>query len=97
MSFISSFFHGIGAALQSVFAFFQSILQAILGTVQAIFSTVWGAISGIALTFEGLIKFILGNIVVIGGAAAAFIVYTAYQQRTRTSPAVEPARQKKIN
>jgi hypothetical protein len=38
-----------------------------------------------------------GNIVLIGGVVAAFVVYTAYQQRTRTSPAVIPATQKKTN
>jgi membrane-bound ClpP family serine protease len=38
-----------------------------------------------------------GNIVVIGVVVAAFVVYTAFQQRTRAPPAVAPAKQKKTN
>jgi phage-related protein len=47
------------AALQSVFAVFQSLLYAILGTIQAVFAALWGAISGVARTFAGLTKFLL--------------------------------------
>jgi len=91
-SLVSSIFQTFGAALQSVFAVFQSLLNAILSTIQAVFAVLWGAISGLARTFEGLTKFLLGNIVVIGAAVAAFVVYTAYQQRTRTSPTVASAK-----
>ncbi|KFY92895.1 hypothetical protein V500_03991 [Pseudogymnoascus sp. VKM F-4518 (FW-2643)] len=96
-SLISSIVQTIGAALQSVTVVFQFLFHAILGTIQAVFAALCGAISGLARTFEGLTKFLLGNIVPIGGVVASFVVYTAYQQRKRTSPGVAPAMQKKTN
>ncbi|KFY94795.1 hypothetical protein V500_03060 [Pseudogymnoascus sp. VKM F-4518 (FW-2643)] len=96
-SLVSSIAQTIGAALQSVYVVFRYLLHAILGTIQAVFAALWGAICGLARSFEGLIKLLLSNIVVIGAVVAVFVVYTAYQQRTRTSPGVAPATQKKTN
>ncbi|KFX96450.1 hypothetical protein O988_05301 [Pseudogymnoascus sp. VKM F-3808] len=96
-SLVTSIVQTVGAALQSVFVVFQYLLHAILGTIQAVFAAIWGAISGLAQTFEGLTKFLLSNIILIGGVVAALVIYTTYQQRTRTSPSVAPAMQKKIN
>ncbi|TAQ89319.1 hypothetical protein B7494_g2337 [Chlorociboria aeruginascens] len=98
-SLVSSLFHAITATIGSIVAVFQSLLGAILGVFQTFFAAVGTAISGLAQTFEGLVKFLLGNIVVIGGAIAAFVAYSWYQQRSgRTvSQAPAPVTAKKVN
>ncbi|KAH8803697.1 hypothetical protein F5884DRAFT_862014 [Xylogone sp. PMI_703] len=81
----------VSSIIQTIVAVFQTLINTVLGTFQAVFAALWGAISGLAQTFEGLAKFLLSNILVIGGLAIAFVLYTAYQQR---SPA---AKQKKTH
>ncbi len=61
-SLVSSIFHTITALLGSIVAVFQSILGAILGVIQTMFAAVGTAISGLAQTFEGLLKFLMGEL-----------------------------------
>ncbi|TVY14079.1 hypothetical protein LARI1_G007843 [Lachnellula arida] len=79
-NFVSSIFHAFTAVLGSIVAVFQSIFNAFLGVIQTAFAAVGTAISGLAQTFEGLVKFLLSNIVVIGVLVAGFAGYTYYQR-----------------
>ncbi|RDW85759.1 hypothetical protein BP5796_04084 [Coleophoma crateriformis] len=88
---ISSIFHAFEAALGSVIAVFQSILTTIFNLIGTMFAMVGTAIKGLAETFEGLIKFFLSNIVVIGALVGAFFLYTAYQKRSGRSITAKPA------
>ncbi|TVY85075.1 hypothetical protein LSUE1_G000795 [Lachnellula suecica] len=80
-NFVASIFHAFTAVLGSIAAVFQSTFSAIIGVFQTALSAVGTTISGLAHTFEGLVKFLLSNIVVIGVLAAGFVGYTVYQQR----------------
>jgi len=78
---IAGIFNTITAALGSILAVFQGIFNAILGVISTAFAAVGTAISGLFQTFEGLTKFLLSNIVVIGALIGAFFLYSLYQQR----------------
>jgi len=90
----------IVALFQSVFnailTVFQSIFNAILGVIQTIFAALGSTISGLVHTFEGLFKFLLSNIVVIGALVAAFFLYSVYQQRNGRSVTAAPAKSGKM-
>lgn len=96
-SLISGIFHTITAALGSILAVFQGIFNTILGVIQAVFAAFGTAISSLAQTFEGLTKFLLSNIVVIGALVGAFFLYSLYQQRNGRSVTSAPSTSKKIN
>jgi len=96
-SLVAGIFHTITAALGSILAVFQGIFNAILGVISTAFAAIGTTLSGLAHTFEGLIKFFLSNIVVIGGVIAAFVLYSVYQQRNGRSVTAAPATNKKIN
>ncbi|KAH8791990.1 hypothetical protein BGZ57DRAFT_562089 [Hyaloscypha finlandica] len=96
-NFISSIFGAITAVLSSILAVFQSLVSAIWGIISTAFAAVGTMASGLAHTFEGLVKFLLSNIVVIGGIVAALFVYGAYQQRNGRPITAAPAKNKKVN
>jgi len=96
-SLISSISDIISGIFGSIVAVFQTIFNAILGVFQTLLAAVGTTVSGLAHTFEGLIKFFLGNIVVIGTVVGAFFLYAIYQQRNGRSVAQAPSGSKKIN
>ncbi|KAL2069883.1 hypothetical protein VTL71DRAFT_14562 [Oculimacula yallundae] len=96
-SLISSIVSGITAIIGSILAVFQSIFNTILGVIGTAFSAVGTMVSGLAQTFEGLLKFLLSNIFVIGAVVGALFLYGVYQQRSGKAVTQRPAGAKKIN
>jgi len=91
-SFISAIFATITSALSGVVALFQHLLNTVLSVVSTLLSSVGTAVAGLAQTFEGLLKFLLSNILVIGVLIGAVFLYGVYQQR-----AGKPVTAKKVN
>ncbi|QSZ35941.1 hypothetical protein DSL72_007063 [Monilinia vaccinii-corymbosi] len=77
----ASIFNTITATFTSIIAIFQSILSTILGLINAFLSAIGAAIAGVAQTFEGLLKFLLSNAIVIASLVAIFFAYTIYQRQ----------------
>jgi len=95
-NFVSSIFGAITAVFSSILAVFQSLVTTVFGIIQTAFAAVGTMISGLAQTFEGLLKFLLSNIVVIGGIVGALFLYGVYQQRNGKPITAAPAT-KKVN
>lgn len=80
------------AVFNSIFAVFQSILETIFGVIGTAFSAMGTMISGLAQTFEGLLKFLLSNILVIGVVIGGLFLYGVYQQKNGRPITAAPAK-----
>ncbi|KAL9119052.1 MAG: hypothetical protein Q9187_004391 [Circinaria calcarea] len=71
--------------MSSILTSLQNLLSALLSTITSAFESVFAVFSTlIAQIYSlclGLFNFLLGNIVIIGILAAAFVGYTVYAQR----------------
>jgi len=85
----------ISGIVGSILAVFQTIFNAIWGVISTALAAVGTTITGLAQTFEGLLKFLLSNIVVIGAVVGGIFLYTVYQQRNGRSVTAAPAKNKK--
>ncbi|MCJ1405572.1 hypothetical protein MMC11_008800 [Xylographa trunciseda] len=69
------------SVLQTIVNIFASAVRAVVAGVEAVFG-LFGTLGKDAFDLvSGLVGFLLGNIVIIGVLAAAFVGYTVYQQR----------------
>ncbi|KAL8679714.1 MAG: hypothetical protein Q9186_004032 [Xanthomendoza sp. 1 TL-2023] len=75
----------ITTSLSNLLSSFLEILRSILSTfysaLETVFATASSLISSIIDLFSGAVGFVLGNIVIIGFLVAAFVGYSAYQQK----------------
>ncbi|KAL8831877.1 MAG: hypothetical protein Q9170_005104 [Blastenia crenularia] len=75
----------ITSSLSDLLSSFLSILRSIFDTfysaIETVFTTASSLISSIVDLFSGFVGFIFGNIVIIGLLIAAFVGYSAYQQK----------------
>ncbi|KAL8915664.1 MAG: hypothetical protein Q9172_006782 [Xanthocarpia lactea] len=75
----------ITSSLSNLVSSFLDILKSIFLTfysaLETVFATASSLLHSIADLFSGLVGFILGNIVIIGFLVAAFVGYSAYQQK----------------
>jgi len=76
----------VSSIIGSIVAVFQTLINTILGVIGSLFSAVGTMVSGLAHTFEGLTKFLLSNILVIGAVVGALFLYGVYQQRQGGAP-----------
>ncbi|KAI9054543.1 hypothetical protein LZ554_001699 [Drepanopeziza brunnea f. sp. 'monogermtubi'] len=96
-SLVSSIFGVFSSILGSILAVFQAIVNTILGVLQSLVAAVGTMLAGLVHTFEGLLKFLLSNILAIGAVLGALFLYSVYQQRSGKSLGQRPAGAKKIN
>ncbi|KAL8766906.1 MAG: hypothetical protein Q9209_006454 [Squamulea sp. 1 TL-2023] len=75
----------ITSSLNNLISSFLDILKSIFATFYSAFETVFTTASSLMNSivdlFSGLLGFILSNIVIIGFLVAAFVGYSAYQQK----------------
>ncbi|KAI4223432.1 MAG: hypothetical protein L6R36_005424 [Xanthoria steineri] len=75
----------ITSSLNNLISSFLDILTSIFNTfysaLETVFATASSLLSSIVDLFSGFVGFILGNIVIIGLIVAAFVGYSAYQQK----------------
>jgi len=72
----------IANLLQSIWDVFASLVNTLLSGVQGVFALVATAVHSVVDLMSGLVGFLLGNIVIIGVLVAAFVGYSAYQQKS---------------
>ncbi|KAI4170673.1 MAG: hypothetical protein LQ343_004771 [Gyalolechia ehrenbergii] len=75
----------ISSSLSNLTSSFLSIIRSIFDTFYSAFETLFATtsalIGSIVDLFSGFVGFVLGNIVIIGFLVAAFVAYSAYQQK----------------
>ncbi|MCJ1245346.1 hypothetical protein MMC30_002550 [Trapelia coarctata] len=71
----------ISNLLQSILDIFTGILRTIFSSVQGVFAVSGTLVQDIVNMFQGLLGFLLSNIIIIGVLVAAFVGYSAYQQK----------------
>ncbi|KAI4169487.1 MAG: hypothetical protein LQ348_007264 [Seirophora lacunosa] len=75
----------LSASLQNLISAILSIFNSLFHTFYAAFDTLFTTASNllhsIADLMSGFVGFVLGNIVIIGFLVAAFVGYSAYQQK----------------
>ncbi|EKD15165.1 hypothetical protein MBM_06381 [Drepanopeziza brunnea f. sp. 'multigermtubi' MB_m1] len=96
-SLTRSIFGVFSSILGSILAVFQAILSTILGVLQSLVAAVGTMLAGLAHTLQGLLRFLVSNILLIGAVVGALFLYSVYQQRNGKSVGQRPAGAKKIN
>jgi len=71
----------ISNLLQSILDVFTSLFNTLFSSIQGVFALAATAVQSVLGLFQGLIGFLLNNIVIIGVIIAGFVGYSAYQQR----------------
>ncbi|KAL8789753.1 MAG: hypothetical protein Q9213_001004 [Squamulea squamosa] len=78
---MSSITSSLNNLLSSILDILKSILATFYSAFQTLFSTTSSLLNSIVDLCSGLFGFILSNIVIIGFLIAAFVGYSAYQQK----------------
>jgi len=71
----------ISNLIQSIYGIFAGVINTVLSGVQGVFAVFGTLIANIADLARSAVSLVLGNIVIIGVVVAAFVGYSAYQQR----------------
>ncbi|KAI4209816.1 MAG: hypothetical protein LQ351_007285 [Letrouitia transgressa] len=78
---MSSITHSLNNLLTSFLNVIRAIFDTAFSAIETVFATASSAIASIADLALGLFNWILSNIVIIGLLVAAFVGYSAYQQK----------------
>ncbi|KAM3079477.1 hypothetical protein ACMFMG_005902 [Clarireedia jacksonii] len=89
---VSAIIHTITALIGSVVAVLRSFVGAILGLFQEFFHLIGSTLRGVVHTFEGVSKFLISNIVVVGALLVGAFLYSVYQQRNGKPVTTAPAK-----
>jgi len=89
---VNAIFHTFTALIGSVVAVLRSFVDAILGVFQGFFHLIGSSLSGLVHTFEGLSKFLISNIVVVGALLTGAFLYSVYQKRNGKPVTAAPAK-----
>ncbi|KAG4032893.1 hypothetical protein MFRU_006g03520 [Monilinia fructicola] len=94
---IASIIDTIIATFSSIIAVLLSIFNTILGLINALFSAIGSVITSIAQTFEGFLKFLMDNAIVIGSLVIFFFAYAIYQRQQGRPITAAPSSPKKTS
>ncbi|KAF2840428.1 hypothetical protein M501DRAFT_1015481 [Patellaria atrata CBS 101060] len=78
---MTSIINGLQNLVASVFEIFGGIINTVLSTLQSFLAVFTTLAKDVLQLFQGLINFMLQNIVIIGVLAAAFVGFTVLTQR----------------
>ncbi|KAI4231639.1 MAG: hypothetical protein L6R40_007672 [Gallowayella cf. fulva] len=78
---MSSITTSLSNLLSSFLDIIRSIFLTFYSALETVFTTASSLISSIVDLFSGAVGFIFGNIAIIGVLVAAFVGYSAYQQK----------------